>query len=544
MAGTVNPDEVAARDDAQLRSLGIKPELRRTLGLLSNFAIAFSFISVSTGSFGNFGVGIGLGGPAAIFLSWLIVIGGQLIVALNFAELSSHFPVAGSIYQWSKRLSNRTLGWFTGWFYFFAQVVTVSAVAVIVGYVIAGFTGGGQDFLDSPSPVGLGNMHTFIALTTLLITTLINAYGIRLLSILNNIGVATEILGMVVFALILLFFANNQPVSILLDTGGTEAATGGSYLPALALGLYMSIFIVYGFDTAGTFGEETVDATRQAPRGVLSSILISGAVGLVFLTAVLLAIPDVPATIEEGLAGGFPIATIITTNLTQEIVAGITLGEVYLLVILASVFVCTLAIQGAATRMMFSMSRDRHLPLGGLWGRVNQTFKTPANAAVAVGVLAALPILVTGPFGGFVLSIAATGLIYLSYFLCNLGVLLARRRGWPRDKAWFSLGRWGTLINVAALIYGAVMIVNIALWHDPGLFGDFGGEGRTYWNPFINSFLQWFGQPLDQLPAWPLYETIVGTLLIFGALYYVVSVRGRRDDVESADAITGEATIA
>ena len=73
--------------------------------------------------------------------------------------------------------------------------------------------------------------------------------------------------------------------------------------------------------------------------------------------------------------------TIITTNLTQEIVAGITLGEIYLLVILASVFVCTLAIQGAATRMMFSMSRDRHLPLGGLWGQVNQTFKTPANAA-------------------------------------------------------------------------------------------------------------------------------------------------------------------
>ena len=38
------------------------------------------------------------------------------------------FPVAGSIYQWSKRLSNRTLGWFTGWFYFWAQVVTVTAV--------------------------------------------------------------------------------------------------------------------------------------------------------------------------------------------------------------------------------------------------------------------------------------------------------------------------------------------------------------------------------------------------------------------------------
>ena len=124
-------NEQIARDDAHLQSLGIKPELRRTLGFLSNFAIAFSFISVSTGSFGNFGVGIGLGGPA-FFWSWPIVILGQTLVALVFAELASHFPVAGSIYQWSKRLSNRTLGWFTGWFYFWAQVVTVTAVAVIV----------------------------------------------------------------------------------------------------------------------------------------------------------------------------------------------------------------------------------------------------------------------------------------------------------------------------------------------------------------------------------------------------------------------------
>jgi urea carboxylase system permease len=533
----------AERDDAHLQSLGIKPELRRTLGFLSNFAIAFSFISVSTGSFGNFGVGIGLGGPASIFWSWLFVVGGQLLVALVFAELASHYPVAGSIYQWSKRLSNRTLGWFTGWFYFWAQVLTVSAVAVIVGYVIAGFTGGGQEFLDSPSPLGLSNMHTFIALTALLITTLINAFGVRLLALLNNIGVATEILGMLVFAIVLLIFASNQSPAIIFDFAGTEAAQNGNFLATFALGMYMSIFILYGFDTAGTFGEETVDASRQAPRGVISSVLVSGAVGVVFLLAVLLAIPSVPDTIAEGLAGGFPIATIITTNLNTEVVAGITFGEIYLLVILASVFVCTLAIQGAATRMMFSMGRDRHLPLGRAWGHVNTRFRTPANAAVAVGILAALPILVTGPFGGFVLSICATGLIYLSYFLCNFGVMLARRRGWPHQPAWFNLGRWGMPVNILALVYGGVIIINIALWNDPNLFGDFGTEGRAYWNPFINSFLQWFGTPLENLPPWPLYETVIGTLLAFGAIYYLISVRGRAADVEAADAVTGEATI-
>jgi urea carboxylase system permease len=547
VAGTVNPEDIAARDDAHLQSLGIKPELRRTLGFLSNFAIAFSFISVSTGTYGNFSIGIGQAGPA-FFWSWPIVIIGQLIVALVFAELASHFPVAGSIYQWSKRLSNRTLGWFTGWFYFWAQVVTVTAVAVIVAFVIDGIHGpnpeGQTAFLDSPDPTGLTTMFTFISLAALTATTLINAFGVRLLSILNNIGVGTEILGMLVFALVLLFFANNQSPSVLLDTHGTEAATGGQYLPAFALGMFMALFVVYGFDTAGTFGEETVDASRQAPRGVIWSVIVSGLVGTVFLIAVILAIPDMDAAIAEGQALGFPIATTIQATLTYDILGtGITVGEVYLFVILASVFVCTLAIQGAATRMMFSMSRDRHLPGGSLWGRVNGTFKTPANAAIAVGVLAAIPILVIGPLGGFSVSIAATGLIYFSYLLTNIGVLNARFRGWPHKPAWFNLGRWGKPVNILAIVYGGLMLLNIAIWQDPNLFGNFGGDGRAVTNPTIDGFIKPFGNTIEGMPAWPIFESLVGLLIVTGLIYYLVSVRGRAHDVESADLITGEATI-
>jgi amino acid transporter len=192
---------------------------------------------------------------------------------------------------------------------------------------------------------------------------------------------------------------------------------------------------------------------------VLSSVLISGAVGVVFLLAIILSLKDIPQTMADGLAGQFPIATTIQENLSSELIAGITVGEVYLFVILASVFVCTLAIQGAAARMMFSMGRDGNLPGGRAWARVNERFRTPANAAIAVGVLAAIPILLVGPIGGITLSIAATGLIYLSYFLCNIGLLVARRRGWPHQKAWFSLGRWGMPINILALIWGAIMLI-------------------------------------------------------------------------------------
>ena len=131
--------------------------------------MAFSFISVSTGSFGNFGIGLGLGGPM-IFWTWPIIILGQTFVALVFAELASHFPVAGSIYQWSKRLSNRTLGWFTGWFYFWAQVVTVTAVAVIVAFVVDGIIGQAEGFLDSPSPLGVTTCSRSSRSTTLIIT--------------------------------------------------------------------------------------------------------------------------------------------------------------------------------------------------------------------------------------------------------------------------------------------------------------------------------------------------------------------------------------
>jgi amino acid transporter len=529
----------AARDDARLRELGIKPELKRSLGFLSNFAVAFSYISVSTGTFTVFALALGFSGPI-FFWAWPLVILGQTFVALNFAELASHFPVAGSIYQWSKRLSNRTLGWFTGWIYFWAGVLTTTAVAVTVPLVVAGINGN-PDFLASPDPTGITSMYAFVALVTLVITTAINAFGVRLLSIINNIGVATEILGMLVFALILLFFANHQSPAILFDSHGLESAANGNVFAIFLIGAFIALFVVYGFDTAGTFGEETLDAGRQAPRGILSAIWLSGIIGAVFLLAILLSFKDLDAAIKEGQAFGFPIATTITENLNQEIAGGITFGELYLFVILASVFVCTLAIQAATTRLMFSMGRDRRLPLGGVWAHVNQTFKTPTNAAVAVGILAALPIILTGPLGAATLAIAATGMIYLSYFLCNLGVLAARSRGWPKRDAFFKLGSWGTIINVLALVYGGFMIVNIGLWISP-IFGDFGTDLRGLSNPFINTFLSWGGSVLDGLPAIPVFETLVALVVIVGLVYYLAAQRGRADAVEP-DVATGEATI-
>ena len=545
MSGPTSSADQVARDDAHLESLGIKPELKRSLGFLSNFAVAFAYISVSTGTYTLIGLGLAVGGPS-FFWSWPLVVVGQLFVALNFAELSSHFPVAGSIYQWSKRLSNRTLGFFTGWIYFWAGVLTVTAVAATVPLVLSsifGFT------LSAPSPIPALDNLIFWALLTLISTTLINAFGVRLMSIINNLGVAAEIVGMLVFALILLIFFHHQPLSVLTTTAGLENQPG-DYVAVFLVAMFMSLFVIYGFDTAGTFGEETVDPGRQAPRGILAAILLSGAVGAVFLLAIILSFKDVPAEIASAQAFGLPIGDTILANMQN-------FGNIYLAVILFAVYVCTMAIQGATTRLMFSMGRDRRMPFGGVWAHVNTRFRTPANAAVAVGILAAIPLLVSD--SPATLAIGATGLIYTSYFLCNFGVMIARRRGWPHQGAWFKLGSWGTIINLVALIWGGVMIINFAIWNS-SMFGALGSMSytipasgttpATVWNfrdltnPLLNTLTFLGGKSVSWLPPIPLFEFTLGLIVIVGGIYYLVAGRDRLDvEPVMADASTGEATI-
>src|ERR1700716_2970833 len=201
-----------AADAHDLAGFGYKQELRRVLGVYSSFAVAFSYISPSTGIFTLFILGISLAGPA-FFWSWPIVVVGQLLVGLNFAEVSSHFPVAGSVYQWSKYLSNRTYAWFTGWIYLFAGVLTVAAVVATVPLVLIPLLNNlGMNINTDDACVYPKN-----AAIVLLSTTLLSIFGVRLVAFVNNTGVVFEILGMVVFAIILVIFYHRQSPAVFTD---------------------------------------------------------------------------------------------------------------------------------------------------------------------------------------------------------------------------------------------------------------------------------------------------------------------------------------
>src|ERR1700744_2803073 len=155
MATVDAPRPSAGGDSDELAGFGYKQELDRSLGSFSSFAAGFSYISILTGVFQLFGFGFAFAGPA-VWWSWLVVLGGQICVALCFAELAGQFPLAGSVYQWSKRIGADFVSWMTGWILIIGSIVTVAAVAVAWQVVLPQISTHMQ-FVGSSANAGLYN---------------------------------------------------------------------------------------------------------------------------------------------------------------------------------------------------------------------------------------------------------------------------------------------------------------------------------------------------------------------------------------------------
>jgi len=484
------------QDSADLAKFGYKQELKRSLGTFSSFAVAFSYISPSTGIFTLFALGLTTIGGVFIW-TWPVVALGQFIIALNFAEVTSHFPLAGSVFQWSKYMANRAYSWFTGWIYLFAGILTVTAVVATLPIALI------------PALQGLGwhslnpTLHTelVVALITLAVITVLNIYGVRLVAIINNTGVLFEILGMFVFAIVLMAFHNHQGFKVVTNSGGLHVGAN-----TFLIAMFMSLFVIYGFDTASTLAEETKDPRRAAPKAVLYSIVGAFIIGGVFLLGTLMSIPNMHAAIS----GVYGPQNIIEANFSHPF------ATLYLFVVSAAIFVCCLSIMAATIRLTFGMARDNQLPFSKPLARVSPGLHTPIWTCITVAVLAAIPFIQFT--GAGIIAIAATAMIYLSYFLGNLAILRDRLRGWPRSKAPFRLGRWGLVINIIGLVYGGAMLVNFA-W--PRAASNPQPKQEIVGNSQLLNFHIGF---LNDIP---ILWTVLIFILIVGALYYLITGRSK-----------------
>jgi amino acid transporter len=521
-------EDQAARDAADLGRFGYQQELRRALGTFSSFAVAFSYISPSTGIFTLFFLGMAaLGG--FLFWTWPVVAIFQFMLALNFAELSSHFPVAGSVYQWTKYLANRGYAWFTGWFYVIAGILTVASVCATLPLALfpmlntmfgwnltADFSSGGQ-----PD-------QAVAALITLALITILNIFGVKIVAIVNNTGVFFEIIGMVVFAIILAFLHDEQGAGVIFDstkTGNIFGFPADVTLSFFLVGMFMSLYVIYGFDTASTLAEETHNPRQEAPRAVLASVIGAFIIGAVFLWALLVAVPNMGEAVA-GFAGPTTIIGAVTSKTFQVL---------YLFVVTASIFVCCMAILTSTIRLAFGMARDDQLPFSKTMAKVNPRLHTPVATCIIIGALSAIPFIQFA--GAGVIAVGATASIYFSYLLGNLAFMRARTKGWPKTKAPFSLGVWGKVVNAIAILWGVAMMLNF-LWpssassaFDPNASGS--DYLRIFSNPkpiqsdYLVEGQQYLDLKIDFLNKIPVIWTVFAFVIILGAIYYYAVQRNK-----------------
>ena len=506
-----------AQDSADLAQYGYKQELKRSLGLGSSFAVAFSYISPSTGIFTLFALGLTTLGGVFIW-TWPVVALGQFIVALNFAEVTSHYPIAGSVFQWTKYLANRTYSWFNGWIYLFAGILTITAVvATLPLALIPALNGLGWHSLGVGDSDTVLHTQLVVALITLVVITVLNIYGVRLVALINNTGVVFEILGMFVFALVLLAFHNHQGIGVVTNSGGVHVAPN-TFLAAM----FMSLFVIYGFDTASTLAEETRDPRRAAPKAVLYAVIGAFIIGGVFLLGTLVAIPE-----RLGVKGAMAANGGLGLGPAQIIDANFSTGfaTLYLLVVSAAIFVCCLSIMASTIRLCFGMSRDNTLPFSKPLAKVSPRLHTPVWTCIAIAVIAAIPFIQYS--GAGIIAIAATGTIYISYFLGNIIILRARARGWPKTTAPFRLGRWGMLVNILALVYGGAMIINFA-WP----------RAVPFTNPKPNQSGGLLNFHIGFLNDIPILWTVFVFIFLIGAIYYLAV--GRRKEFAPVIAPAGD----
>lgn len=460
-------------DDARLESLGYRPQLNRVLGLFANFAVAFTYLSPMVGIYSLFVLGVGTGGPAYIWLTWVPVIG-MLFVALVFGELASHYPIAGALYQYSKFSVGPKYGWFVGWFYGIALLITVAAVDTgVVGYVTA-LTDNWFGWKLDPT-----DHQTILVITVILlaIQTTLNITGAKVMGRVAQFGVYVEIVGTVGIAVILAIHGFHHGLGFLFTTQNVQNVAsnplgldfGGHWLTGAALiAVLAPVYIFYGFESAGDISEETKDAGRQVPRAMRHALIWGGVSSFILIAALLLAMPatdPVGATVK---GGGVPF-------ILGQLGSG--LQDFLLILIIFAFFSCGTSIQGAGSRLAFSYARDGALP-GSRWiARVNPRFKTPTNALLsgaAVTVIFVLLVFYSPDHDiklGFItypaninalvalVSFGVSG-IYLSFLLTAIAAVVARARGWVPEGT-FRLGRWGWTVSVIAVAYLGLMLLNV-----------------------------------------------------------------------------------
>jgi amino acid transporter len=454
--------EILAADAENLHKMGYAQELSRRMHGFSNFAVAFSIICILAGGITSFQVGFCTGGGFTAIIGWIV--GGifALVVGCSMAQIASAYPTAGGLYHWSSILGGRGWGWATAWFNMLGLIFVVASVNVGVYDLFTGLILGNIFGINTSSwanawPSVAGGWPQVLAVTLITLAQgTFNHFGIKLTTKLIDFSGVLIFVVAIVLTVAMLFGAPHLDFSRLFTFHNFSGATGGAVVPAAGspfylflLALLYPLYTITGYDGSAHTSEETMDARRNVPRGIINSILWSVIFGLAMACSFVLAMPD-PV---KAAAGG----SSIVFNLMAALPVPVVLKDLLYIGIVLANFLCALAGVTSTSRMVFAFSRDGGLPGSKFLRHVSKTHRSPVAAIWLTVILSIAATLYSPAFTA--LAAGCAMFLYISYAMPVAAGLFAEGKTWTEFGP-FRLGIWSKPL-AAITSLGAIAIIYI-----------------------------------------------------------------------------------
>lgn len=333
--------------------------------------------TIGTGIFVLTGVAAATQAGPAVVLSFIVACIPCLLAALSYAELASSVGGAGSAYGYAYAAFGEVIAWIVGWDLILEYGVSVAAVANgwsgYFGNILTAIGHPLPDYLTrGPAAGGLINLPAAAIILMLMMVLII---GIRESARFNTAIVAIKLMAIAVFVSIASFHVDLTNWKDFVPFGWFSTTPDGKTIGVLAAASLV-FFSYIGFDAVSVAVEEAKDPKRDAPIGIIASLVFCTVVYIIvagLLTAVVpyqtLNVSSPVATALEALGIHWASALVAT-----GVIAGLT-----------SVM---LALYYALTRVIFAMGRDGLLPQR--LSAVNPKTQTPVKATIICGLIMAV----------------------------------------------------------------------------------------------------------------------------------------------------------
>jgi basic amino acid/polyamine antiporter, APA family len=330
-----------------------------------------------------------VGGSVGIsLLVWFV--GGILCLlgALTYAELAAANPEAGGLYCYIRDGFGRVPAFLYGWCLFL--VISSGAVAALA----RAFTQYLAEIIPL-SPTG----SNFVAVAMITVLTLVNVWGTRKSSDLQNWTTLVKV-GLVVALSAILLVLGHHASELPAALGASQR--GFSLLSSFGLGMMTVLWAYEGWQFCTYSAAEVVNPQKYFPKAFLLGSLILTALYLTAVLAYLFALGPVAATASDAI-GATSVAAVL----------GRRAAVIVALTILVSTFSAANSVILTAPRVFYAMATD-NLFFKKL-AEVHPRFQTPAAAVVALGIWSAI-LACAGKFSELI-----GGVVFIGWIFYGLG---------------------------------------------------------------------------------------------------------------------------